>query len=176
MTTTSCRQISVETTPYYDVIGRCARRAYLSGFDSSSGKDYEHRRQWVIERLELLCSVFAVELCSYAISSNHYHLLVRLAPDHAETWSTNEVMERWEKLDKIATPVEIGLVRDAITATGVPTEELIEVRRQHLTNLSWFMKCLNEHIARRANLEDRCTGSFWDKFCPPATPAYITAM
>ena len=67
-------QVSVETTPYYHVIGRCVRRAFSCGFDASTGKDFEHRRQWVIERLDLLCSVFAVELCSYAIMSNHYHL------------------------------------------------------------------------------------------------------
>ena len=45
MTIARCRQISVETTPYYHIIGRCVRRAFLCGFDSSSGQDYEHRRQ-----------------------------------------------------------------------------------------------------------------------------------
>jgi len=47
MTSARSRQVNVETTPYYHVIGRCVRRAFLCGFDSASGKDYEHRRQWV---------------------------------------------------------------------------------------------------------------------------------
>jgi len=136
----------------------------LCGFDASTGKDFEHRRQWVIERLELLCSVFAVELCSYAIMSNHYHLVVRLAPDQVESWTDEEVLSRWEKLYGIATPIEIGLAEDAFPAQRALAEEMIETRRQRLADLSWFMKCLNEHIARRANREDHCTGAFWDRF------------
>ena len=120
MTIARCRQVSVETTPYYHVIGRCVRRAFLCGFDSASGKDFEHRRQWVIERLELLCSVFAVELCSYAILSNHYHLVVRLAPDQAKTWSADEVLTRWENLYGIAAPIAIGMAPEASPAQNNP--------------------------------------------------------
>lgn len=162
MTIARCRQISVETTPYYHVIGRCVRRAFLCGFDASSGKDYEHRRQWVVDRLELLCTVFAVELCAYAVLSNHYHLVLRLAPDKADAWSQAEVLDRWEKVYGIATPIAIGLAEVADPAQRALAEQMIEVRRQRLTDLSWFMKCLNEHLARRANLEDRCTGAFWE--------------
>ena len=164
MTIARCRQVSVETTPYYHVIGRCVRRAFLCGFDDSTGKDFEHRRRWVVERLELLCSVFAVDLCSYAIMSNHYHLVVRLAPKCAESWTDEEVLGHWEKLYGIATPIAIGITDKASPAQRALAEKLIDVRRNRLSDLSWFMKCLNEHIARRANLEDKCTGSFWDRF------------
>ena len=140
----------------------CVRRAFLCGLDSASGKDFEHRRQWIIDRLELLCSVFAVELCSYGIMSSHYHIVVRLAPDSSKAWTADEVMARWGKLYGIATPIAIGLAEDALPAQRALAKEMIEIRRQRLTNLSWFMKCLNEHIARRANLEDRCTGAFWE--------------
>ena len=141
----------------------CVRRAFLCGFDSASGKNYEHRRQWVMDRLELLCSVFAIELCSFAVLENHFHLVIRLSPPgHAESWSDDEVMSPWEKVYGIATPIVIGLADGASPAQRAVAEEMIDVRRQRLTNLSWFMKCLNEYIARKANLEDRCTGHFWE--------------
>ena len=40
-------------------------------------------------------------------------------------------------------------------------EALIERWRMRLHDLSWYMRCLNEHLARRANIEDECNGSFW---------------
>jgi hypothetical protein len=44
-------QVSLKDTPYYHCIARCVRRAWLYGYDAYAGKDYSHRKQWVIERL-----------------------------------------------------------------------------------------------------------------------------
>lgn len=68
--------VSLEDTPYYHVVARCVRRAWLWGVDEYAGRDYSHRKQWVIDRLRLLSEVFAIELCAYAVMSNHYHLVL----------------------------------------------------------------------------------------------------
>ncbi|MEP4891780.1 MAG: transposase, partial [Aliiglaciecola sp.] len=51
------RQINLSDTPYYHCVSRCVRRAYLCGEDKLTGKSYEHRRQWVEDRLLFLTTV-----------------------------------------------------------------------------------------------------------------------
>ncbi len=89
------RQVSIEDTPYYHCISRCVRRAFLCGEDSLSGFSFEHRRQWIADRIKLLCSVFAVDLCAYAIMSNHYHIVIRIDVEKVKEWSDEEVARRW---------------------------------------------------------------------------------
>lgn len=64
--------IDLESTPYYHCTARCVRRAFLCGEDHFSGQTYEHRREWITERIEWLVKTFAIKVASYAIMSNHY--------------------------------------------------------------------------------------------------------
>ena len=98
MTQPRKRLISIDDTPYYHCIGRCVRRAFLCGTDEFSGHNYEHRRQWVTDRLKTLTRLFAIHVCSYAVMSNHYHLVLKLNPTLANDWSDQQVVERWSTL------------------------------------------------------------------------------
>jgi len=162
MTQARTRLVAAETTPYYHVIGRCVRRAFLCGEDSVSGQSFEHRRQWIVDRIDHLIRLFAIDVLAYAIMSNHYHIVVRLRPDEVDAWSDTEVIDRWEQL--FGLPLLVAKLRDGLASDDEKriASGLIAVRRQRLGNLSWFMKCLNEFIARRANQEDHCTGAFWE--------------
>ncbi len=71
------------------------RRTFLCGYDASTNTSYEHRRQWIEDRIRLLSSLFAVDICAYAVMSNHYHLVVKLDPSQAKQWSETEVLQRW---------------------------------------------------------------------------------
>ncbi len=155
--------ISIEDTPYYHCIGRCVRRAFLCGKDEFSGKDYTHRRQWVVDRLKLLSSVFAIDLCGYAVMSNHYHLVLRLSPEHSHNWTQSEVIERWQKLYSGGPLVRMYQSGECLSDDQqMMLDTQIETWKERLTNISWYMRSLNEYLARMANKEDDCTGRFWE--------------
>ena len=72
-------------------VQRCVRRAFLAGKDSLTGNNYEPRRQWIRRRMEILASVYGIDVLSYSILSNHMHLVIRNRPDVVGTWSDLEV-------------------------------------------------------------------------------------
>lgn len=153
--------ISLEDTPYYHVVARCVRRAWLWGYDSYAGKDYSHRKAWVLHRLRQLADIFSIELCAYAIMSNHYHLVLRVDRQRMARLSHAEIVTRWTQLFSIPPLIQRWQDGRADAAERLIAEELIERWRLRLIDISWYMRCLNEHLARRANAEDECTGRFW---------------
>ncbi len=76
-------------------IARCVRRARLWGVDAYAGRNYSHRKQSVIERLQSLCSIFEIDVCAYAVLSNHYDLVLHVNRERACRWTKQEVIERW---------------------------------------------------------------------------------
>ena len=156
-------QVSLEATPYYHCVSRCVRRAYLCGVDSFSGQDYEHRRQWIEDKLYELTDVFALGLCAYAVMSNHYHVVLYVDKTEAENWSGREVIRRWHTLFSGTYISQKALRGDTLLeAEQYLLDETIEKWRLRLMDISWFMRVLNESIARAANAEDSCTGRFWE--------------
>ena len=71
-------QMSLAVTPYYHCISRVVRRAFLCGIDINTGISYEHRRQWLEDKLFEIGSIFALDICVYAIMSNHYHVVLHI--------------------------------------------------------------------------------------------------
>ena len=155
--------ISLADTPYYHITSRCVRRAFLCGVDHYSGRNYEHRRQWVVDRIRLLSSLFAIDVCAYAVMNNHYHLVLKICPGQIEELSDDDIMDRWCALFK--GPLLVQRYRDGEdlkTFERTAVSDIVNVWRRKLASISWFMRCLNQPIARQANLEDECTGKFWE--------------
>jgi REP element-mobilizing transposase RayT len=166
MTMPRYSQVSLDDTPWYHVVCRCVRRAFLCGHDSSTGQSFEHRRSWIEERIGQLSSVFAIDVAAYTVMSNHYHIVVRIDDKRAQQWSDYEVLKRWTKI--FAGPLFVQRYLDKDQRQNLSDAQLsqvdkyIELYRQRLSDLSWYMRVLNETIARKANAEDNCTGRFWE--------------
>ncbi|MGI6524009.1 MAG: transposase [Bdellovibrionota bacterium] len=148
----------------YHCTSRCVRRAYLCGKDFLTNVSYEHRKDWVRDRLIFLSSIFSIDILNYSIMDNHLHVLIKTNFSKLKTLSDRELAYRWRKLypktfkgkDKPATPSEEEvtlLVNDTVMMPKI---------RERLGSVSWLMKSLSEDIARKANKEDECTGRFWE--------------
>lgn len=163
MTLARKKLISLDDTPYYHCVCRCVRRAFLWGTDHFSGRDYSHRKQWVVDRLQELQAIFAIDICAYAVMSNHYHVVLHVDRERAIQWSTEEVVARWTQL--FGLPVLVDRYQRGLTTTKAETNQamaIIDRWRERLHDISWFMRALNEYLARLANKEDQCRGRFWE--------------
>lgn len=157
------RQISLSDTPYYHCISRCVRRAFLCGVDQKTGYNFEHRRQWIVDRMLLLGEVFTIDICAYAVMSNHYHVVLHVDAKQAADLSDNEVAKRWLRIFSGRPWVRRWVDGAMITAQERRhLDQWLDLVRTRLCDISWFMRCLNEPIARMANCEDCCTGRFWE--------------
>ena len=85
---------SAEEVAIVHVMNRVVRRCFLLGDDPLTGKNYDHRKVWIEDQLRLLASHFGIDLLSFAILSNHFHLMLRSRPDVVETWDDAEVARR----------------------------------------------------------------------------------
>ncbi len=156
-------QVSLDSTPYYHCVSRCVRRAFLCDSDIHSGRDYEHRRGWIEQRMLELASIFSIDLCAYAVMTNHYHVVLHIDREQALSWRDSEVAIRWRRLftghplvGQFLDGLELSQAEQALVLG------LIDIWRERLMDISWFMRCLNESMARQANQEDGCSGRFWE--------------
>ena len=168
----------------YHSLNRCVRRAFLCGQDAATGRNFDHRKVWIRQRLETLAGLFAIDILGFAVMANHLHLVLRNRPDVAAGWSDEEVSRRWCALfprqypaaDHAAGATALNAAgAGAMNAAGAglamqtlreqmllaDPDRLAECRRR-LSSLSWLMRCLCEPIARAGNREDRVTGRFWE--------------
>ena len=144
----------------YHCINRCVRRAYLCGVDPVSGKNHDHRKTWIQQRLEFLAGIFAIDVIGFSVLSNHFHLILRNRPNVVDRWPDSEVAQRWWNLF----PARRN--DDGTPATPRKSELKALAKKRHqlrkrLSSISWMMRCLAENVARRANVEEDISGRFF---------------
>jgi hypothetical protein len=94
MATPRSQLVDPDYPMHYHLVSRCVRRSWLCGVDRQSGKDYEHRKGWLEERIHDLARYFAVAVDAYAIMSNHFHLVVYFDPQESNRWSDEDKARR----------------------------------------------------------------------------------
>ena len=153
------------------LIGKTVRCCYLLGNDERTGKNFDHRKRWIEDKLKVLASNFGIDLLAFSCMSNHFHLLLRSRPDVVAAWDDTEVALRWWQLCP-SRKVQREVDGQSLWVPAEPTEfDLNGIRndpvrlatiRRRLSDLSWWMRLLCQYIALRANREDgEGLGKFW---------------
>lgn len=149
----------------YHAYNRTVRRSYLHGYDPFTGIDYSYRREAFRQRLCALSEGFAVDVLSYAIMSTHWHCVLRNRPDQVEKLSDREVAIRWLSVTsrKHCQNKQGGAIRECEIAKIVNDAEYVSELRSRLSSISWFIRLMCQTIARQCNIEDECTGRFFEE-------------
>lgn len=166
MTVARSQLVDVAVSRWYHCISRCVRRAHLLGEQGPvKSSPVGDRKQWIERRLQQLDAIFAVSVGGFSIMDNHLHLLLRIDPEVAKGWSSEEVLKRWFQLfpprgtDRKPLP---AAKRKELEAERLKDKAWMARARERLSSLSWFMKCLKEPLSRLVNKEERCTGAFFE--------------
>ena len=145
------------------VMNRTVRRCFLLGNDPLTGKNFDHRKDWMETELERLAQNMGIDLLCYAILSNHFHLVLRSRPDVVGEWDDTEVARRWlmlcpkrrdsDRNPKEPNEFELNSIRNK--------PDKVKVIRSRLSDVSWWMRLLSQKVAQRANRDDEEVGKFW---------------
>lgn len=158
MTRARREKVDLNRTCYYHCYSRCVRQGYLCGVDSDTGRDYSHRKGWIVERIKQVSEAFAIGVCAYAVMSNHYHIVIQVKPELAASWDDRIVLHQWSKLY----PKDARGIEALKSLSEERYQKRIAQLRAQLIDLSWFMKNINESIARLSNEEEDKKGRFWE--------------
>lgn len=146
----------------YHCVTRCVRQAFLCDPATPCSLGGEARQAWIERRILELAKSFAVGIYAWAAMSNHCHIVLLVDPLRPQEWSDEEVARRWCQINQYpgrSVPAKKRTQREQALLADRP--RLAELRGR-LGSLSWFMRFVNEGVARRANAEDGCKGHFWD--------------
>ena len=139
---------------------RCVQQMFLCGTDRATGTNYQHRRKWIEQRILELTEIFAVSVHSFAVMSNHLHLVLTVDPEQVRSWDDWDVAKRGVALYRRAHENDDKRHARALVWRDIP-EQIAKLRRR-LGSLSEFMKALNEYTVKAANKEAGRKGNFWD--------------
>ncbi len=110
-----------------------------------------------------LAEIFAVAVGGFSVLDNHLHLLVRLDPDIAKTWSDEDVVRALENSSPSRQSRKPLPVSKDWVEMKLKDARWVAAARERLQSLSWFMKCLKEPLARLANKQDQTRGAFFEE-------------
>jgi putative transposase len=149
------RQWISQDTGSYHIMSRIVGRDQLLG---------DEDKEKFLELLELFCSGFFVQVHSFCIMDNHFHLLLTGMEDEAATASAEELQFRYKAIFGADSLPPMG--SQATGGVILPDlDEGLERLRKRLGSVSRFMQELKQTFSRWFNQKHERSGYLWgDRF------------
>ena len=149
----------------YHAFNRTCRRSWLHGVDPLTGVDHSHRRDWFQERMQFLSQYLCLEILAFAIMSNHWHCVIRNRPDLVQKLTDRQVAIRWLSLlsRRGGRKKQGDEIAESEIEAILSQPEFVAELRQRLSSISCFVGLMCQTVARRCNIEDECTGRFFEE-------------
>ena len=102
-------------------------------------------------------------MVSYSVMSNHFHVILFIDQVEQQAASAKDIVTRWHQLHHGNAVSTKFLEGDSLEPYELEQLNLfVDTWRERLASISWYMRVLNEKVARMANAEDEVTGRFWE--------------
>ncbi len=140
----------------YHVISRTSRGEFLL---DSEGKEY------FMQLMFKLSKAFFVDITSFAIMSNHFHVLLSNRRDEAQSATKKELFGRYkDAFGDNAEPPEGSFIKNSFEI-DYDDDGGVERLRKRLGSVSRFVQELKQGFSKWYNNKYECKGAFWgDRF------------
>ena len=89
------------------------------------------------------------------------HIVLKV--NSTKEWNATQVLMTWCSMYSLPVLCDRYLKGKIDTEAELRrVKEYVAEYRARLASVSWYMKAINEYVARMANDEDKCTGHFWE--------------
>ena len=150
-------RLKIDGEGFYHVTSRCVDRTFRF-------KDADKTR--IVDQMKRMGKFCGVEIGTYTIMSNHFHILLHVLPPKKLT--DDELVERISALYGAAKAEDLRHIWTIWRKVGdVASMELLEASRQaylrRMGDLSTYMKELKQWISRVYNKEHNRKGTLWEE-------------
>jgi len=155
------------------IICRSARTLLVTSCDRSDSTADGHRVDFIENLIRLFARYFCISVHSHAVLPNELRLVLGTHPHVVQTLDDAEVARRWLILcptlrsttpqsttPQSTEPQSTEPTEHQIIAMCADTPNIAQIRLR-LSDISWFMRLLQQRITLFCNRQDKLTGRLW---------------
>ena len=156
-------QATKNSNVYYHLTSRCVSQSLNQTQQLAPILNQQRWSRWFENRVFQLANIFAIDIYSYAILNEHYHLIVGLNPQITDSWSDLQVAQKWLRIIPEQSVKEKKNSHQKFRLQAIlSAPRLIKKYRKRLGNINWLLRKINEPLIKLINDEYKQESAFFE--------------